>query len=231
MAQRLRLTYAKTGALAYVAHLDLVRAWERAFRRARLPLAYSQGYSPHARLSLGAPLPVGAEGTHELLDVWMDPRVAPADAERALRAVLPVGLTVITVEEISEAWPALQATTSTATFRVTLDPTALDVAVLGARIAAFLALDTLPWEDVRADRTRQYDLRAAVHTLTLEAASAADERLPVLEMTLALNATLTGRTDAVLAALEIRTPPLRVIRTAITLADQQPAAAQPTALP
>lgn len=214
MTQRLRITYAKTGALAYVAHLDLVRAWERAFRRARLPLAYSQGFSPHARLSLGAPLPVGAEGAQELLDVWMDSPVVPTQAAEALRAVLPAGLTVITAAEIPEAWAALQAATTAATFRVSLDPAALDVAVLRARIAAFLALDTLPWADTRPGRARRYDLRAAVHALGI----ADDDGALTLEMTLALDATLTGRTDAVLAVLGVTEPPLRVIRTAMALA-------------
>ncbi len=56
MPQRLRITYRKDGPAKYVAHLDLMRTWERAIRRATLPLAYSQGFSPHARIAMAAPL-------------------------------------------------------------------------------------------------------------------------------------------------------------------------------
>ena len=56
MTQRLRVTFAKEGPLRWVAHLDLMRTWERAIRRAVLPLTYSQGFSPHAKIALAAPL-------------------------------------------------------------------------------------------------------------------------------------------------------------------------------
>ena len=80
--QRLRVTYRKADALRYVGHLDLMRTWERSLRRARLPLAYTQGFSPHARLALGAPLAVGFRrraGTARRMDV------DPGGADRGRR--------------------------------------------------------------------------------------------------------------------------------------------------
>jgi radical SAM-linked protein len=57
--QRLRITFARGKELKYISHLDLMRLWQRALRRADIPLAYSQGFSPHPRLSIAAPLAIG----------------------------------------------------------------------------------------------------------------------------------------------------------------------------
>ncbi len=57
--QRLRLTFAKTAAMRYTGHLDLHTTWERTLRRARLPLAYSQGFHPQPKIQLASALPLG----------------------------------------------------------------------------------------------------------------------------------------------------------------------------
>lgn len=215
--QRLRITYRKTGALQWVAHLDMMRTWERALRRARLPLAYSQGFSPHSRLSLGAPLSVGAVGERELLDVWLEEAVATEVVARALGEVLPDGLAVVAVEAIGERTPAIQAATQAARYRVTLDRSQVDVDGLRSRIAELLARDALEWEEQRGEKTRRYDLRAAVYDIAL---SVEDEAV-TLEMHLALNEHATGRPQAVLAALGVEAQPLAIVRTAIELESRQ----------
>ncbi len=55
-AQRLRVTFSRGDELRFITHLDVMRFWERALRRANLPVAYSEGFSPHAQISLAAPL-------------------------------------------------------------------------------------------------------------------------------------------------------------------------------
>ena len=76
--QRMRVTFATDDTVKYVGHLDMARAWERAIRRARLPLAYSQGFNPQARMHFAAALPVGFTGQAELIDVFLDAEVEPA---------------------------------------------------------------------------------------------------------------------------------------------------------
>ena len=61
--QRIRITFAKGEAIKYISHLDLNRAWERAFRRAGLPLAYSQGFNPKPKVGFGPALAVGISGS------------------------------------------------------------------------------------------------------------------------------------------------------------------------
>lgn len=88
----LRLRYTKTGALAYISHLDVLRTFQKALNRAGLPLAYSEGFSPHPKLTFAAPLAVGQESLSEYLDVRLAREVDPAEAMRALNATLPSGL-------------------------------------------------------------------------------------------------------------------------------------------
>lgn len=84
---RLRVTFRKAGRCAMLSHLEIARALERAVRRAGLPYAVSQGFSPHMKIAFGAALPVGVGGLEEIFDVqllrWVDPAEALAALQRS----------------------------------------------------------------------------------------------------------------------------------------------------
>ncbi len=220
--QRLRITYRKAGSLRYIAHLDLMRAWERALRRAKLPLAYTQGFSPHARLALGAALAVGTVGERELLDVWMSPAIAPAEVVRRLAPVLPDGLEVRAAEEVPAKAPSLESEIRGATYEVTFEPSDVDAAELRGRVAALMALPSLDWEETRGNKTRRYDLRATIRELTVR-----EERQGVvLALDLEQSEGRTGRPASVLAALAVEARPARTVRTGLRLAEEEAPAAR-----
>lgn len=75
---RLRVVFRKTGRLAMLSHLEVAHALERAVRRANLPFAVTQGFSPHMRIAFGAALPVGVGGSHEFFDLLLE-RYVPCD--------------------------------------------------------------------------------------------------------------------------------------------------------
>lgn len=81
---RLRVVFRKAGRLALLSHLEVARALERAVRRADLPFAVSQGFSPHMRIAFGAALPVGVGGTSEFFDLFLTRYVPPEKALAAL---------------------------------------------------------------------------------------------------------------------------------------------------
>lgn len=83
---RLRVTFCKQGRLAMLSHLEIARALERAVRRAGLPYAISQGFSPHMKIAFGAALPVGVGGDCELFDLQLTRYVAPQKALAALQS-------------------------------------------------------------------------------------------------------------------------------------------------
>lgn len=82
---RLRVVFVKQGRLAMLSHLEIARALERVVRRAGLPFAVSQGFSPHMKIAFGAALPVGVGGCQEVFDLQMTDYVAPEKALVALR--------------------------------------------------------------------------------------------------------------------------------------------------
>lgn len=82
---RLRVVFSKGGRCAMLSHLEIARALERAVRRAGLPYAISQGFSPHMKIAFGAALPVGVGGTEEIFDVQLTRWVDPDDALVALK--------------------------------------------------------------------------------------------------------------------------------------------------
>ena len=83
---RLRFCFCKKGRLALLSHLELARALERAVRRADLPFAVSQGFSPHMRIAFGSALPVGVGGVQEIFDLLLKEYIAPQKALAALQA-------------------------------------------------------------------------------------------------------------------------------------------------
>lgn len=86
---RLRVTYGKCGRLAMLSHLEVTHALERIVRRAKLPFALSQGFSPHMKIAFGSALPVGVGGLHEVFDIQLTDYIAPAKVLERLQAAAP----------------------------------------------------------------------------------------------------------------------------------------------
>lgn len=213
--QRLRITFARGDEMKYITHLDMMRFWERALRRAGLPVAYSEGFSPHPQIAIAAPLAVGTTSDAELMDVFMSEAVTPRRVITSLSAQIPAGVAVRAVEEVGIALPALQAAVRLAEYEVDAPAT---VSAHEA-VTTFLARATMPWEHKREDEVRTYDIRAQV-----EALDVLDERDGAvrLRMLLKNDNTGSGRPEQVAAALGFG-PPSRIHRTRLVLTSTSPA--------
>lgn len=117
---RLRVTFSKQGRLALLSHLEVARALERAVRRAGLPFAVSQGFSPHMKIAFGAALPVGVGGVRELFDLQMTDYVAPERALEALRENSVPDLMVRDCAYIEPHAPAASVAYPVSTYRALL---------------------------------------------------------------------------------------------------------------
>ncbi|MBO4365943.1 MAG: DUF2344 domain-containing protein [Eggerthellaceae bacterium] len=106
---RLRVRYQKQGRAAMLSHLEVTRALERVIRRAGLPYAITNGFSPHMRASFGSALPVGVGSTGEYLDVLLTERVDPQQALSAMQEASAPVLMVLGCEYISAKAPAASA--------------------------------------------------------------------------------------------------------------------------
>ena len=115
---RVRLTFTKEGALRYIGHLDVVRMWERAFRRAKLPLAYTLGFTPHPRLTLAAPLALGVTSEAELMDVYLREALTPETLAAQVGAQLPDGCRVVGATALPVEGPSVSSLTRWAAYTV-----------------------------------------------------------------------------------------------------------------
>lgn len=90
-----RLTYAKTGRARYISHLDLMRTMQRAFKRAGIPIWYTQGFNPHAYLNFPLALPLGTDSEIEILDVALLEELDFQDIISRINAKMPEGLWIV----------------------------------------------------------------------------------------------------------------------------------------
>ena len=92
-----RLLFEKTGDAVWISHLDLMRVFQRAFRRAGMLLRHSQGYTPHAYVSILLPMSVGVSSQCEVLDYELDPGDTTPESEipAKLNACLPAGIRIL----------------------------------------------------------------------------------------------------------------------------------------
>ena len=198
---RIRITFIKQGALRYTGHLDLHRLWERAARRAELPLAYSQGFHPQPKMNMAAALPLGFSSRCEVMDMKLEHDIPLGDLPTRLNTTLPSGLQVVEVEQVDERAPALQTQVASAEYEVTLSEP-IDGSELGRKIDSVIESTTLP----RERRGKMYDLRPLIEELTL----LPDGRI---FMRLTAREGATGRPEEVLDVLEIAFEETRIERT------------------
>ncbi len=108
--KRIRFCFVRGDSLKYISHLDMMRMFQRSFRRSGLPLAYSEGFNPHLRFNLAVPLPVNVTAAEEYGEIFFTEPVAPAKFISALGMHLPDGLDLkgaFTVEDNAPSLPSL----------------------------------------------------------------------------------------------------------------------------
>lgn len=93
------LKYSRGAELKFISHLDTIRVFERAFRRAGLPVAFSEGFNPHPRFSIALPLALGHESLGELMELTLNKNLTPIEVKNRLNEVLPDGLKILEVNE------------------------------------------------------------------------------------------------------------------------------------
>ena len=119
---RLRVRFGKLGRLRHLSHLEVMRALERSIRRADMPYAVTQGFSPHMKAAFGPALPVGTAGLNEYYDLWLRELVPVPEALARLRAATPAGLAPGAARYVPEKAPSLSAALTIARYDVGVGP-------------------------------------------------------------------------------------------------------------
>ncbi len=203
--QRYRIRFSKTVQMRFTGHLDLILTWERTFRRADLPLAYSECFSPRPVLNLAAPLPLGYTSTGEIGDFWLSETISSDRLNKELSRAVPPGILIGEILEIEDIHgPKLPSLVQAASYQVELPGTHPE---LLRKINGLLKSKTLP----RIRKEKEYDLRPLIKDLS---PSKNDQQV---YMTLSLLPGAAGRPDEVLAALDISPTKARICRTEIII--------------
>ena len=209
---RLRVTFAKLNALRYTGHLDLHHIWERAARRAELPLAYSQGFHPQPKISLASALPLGFSSRCEVMDMRLTEEIPLDGLKERIQAAVPSGLQILKVDSVDEKLPALQTLVAEAEYEAVLTEPA-DRSALKQRAAEMLETSSLP----RERRGKSYDLRPLIGQVDVVETPQGGIHLT---MRLAAREGATGRPEEVLDHLGIPADTVRVERTRLIFSNE-----------
>ncbi len=205
--ERIRISYAKTAPMRYTGNLDVHKVWERTLRRARLPLAYSQGFHPQPRLNQACPLPLGMTSRVEMIDIWLEEDLPLEQVQAALESAVPPGIEPSQIEVIDLHAPKLQTQIAAAGYTAALLEN-IPEDHLRQQIDQLLAAGSI----LRQRRGKTYDLRPLIEDLRVEPQL---EGSPHLHMRLSAREGATGRAEEVLEALGIPANDARIERTAL----------------
>jgi radical SAM-linked protein len=208
---RIRIHFHKNDAMRYTGHLDLHKTWERTFRRAGLPLAYTQGFHPQPRLNLACALPLGFTSQSEIVDAWLEYPLPLGDVQTTLARSAPPGITHIQIEEVEPRTPALQTQVVASEYQITF---LIPAPELDEKLSEILNAASLP----RRRRERAYDLRPLIEHLQRLPDSEAG--CPSLLARMAAREGATGRPEELLDAMGYAITQVRIHRTRLFFADQ-----------
>ncbi len=207
--QRIRITFSKTEAMRFTGHLDLILTWERTFRRAALPLSYSEGFNPRPVINLAAPLPLGFISKAEIGDFWLSEYLNPDEVLESLNRSLPPGLIIHNLIEIAQLHGGkLPSLVERSEYTVTLSE---EYPHLQQEIELLLQSA----QCIRIRKKKEYDLRPLIHDITL--GSNDEGSPPSLFISLLTLPSATGRPDEVLSALDISPYETIICRSALIL--------------
>lgn len=180
--RRYLLKFTKEGEIRYISHLDLLRVFQRAFRRTTIKMKYSQGYNPHARIGFTMPLSLGFESTGEYVDIEIESEHTPEMMISELNSSMPRGLRILECIPLKETGKTASAAAVVyaaylAEYRGD-DPEAADR--IRAGIRSFLEQETITV--VKYSKKKKKDIESEIRPLIHSMSSVSDSRLLISMM-------------------------------------------------
>ncbi len=187
-----RFCYTKDGDARFVSHLDLIRLFSRAFKRAGIPLTYSEGFNPHPKLAIALPLSVGVTSEGEYMDAEIDRPLTKEDLKE-LNAKMPLGISINSISEVVLGMKKL-SDIRFAEYRVTIDGVVDEKA-----LSDFFAMPEIIVEKATKRKTEETDIRPDILHLGL---APENEGKTVLSMVISAGSQANLKPDLVLSAME-----------------------------
>ncbi len=163
----IRIRFGKEGMMRYIGHLDVLRTFQKIFRRAGIPMQYSQGYSPHPVMSFALPLGLGLTSEGEYLDVSVEDGAEPEQMRKALQEATAEELPVYSLHVLPEKAEAAMAAVGGAVYQTAL-PETLSSAAAKAAVRAVLNRETIVLPKKTKTREIMLDIRPMIYSLGAE---------------------------------------------------------------
>lgn len=161
---RIRMKFSRIGRIRFLSHLDFMTLFHRTAVRARIPLAFSQGFNPHPKIAFGPALSVGMESEAEFLDMETDPFIDLLQATKDLNNALPDGVRILESRIIPKKAPSLSGSISRYIYEVAIPGEHANAA--GSRISELLARETVIVEK----EGKQKDVRPGIESIVTKEA-------------------------------------------------------------
>ncbi len=165
---KLRIKFRKFGPVRFIGHLDVMRYFQKAIRRAEIDVAYSMGFSPHQIMSFAAPLSVGLESNGEYFDVEVHSITSCEDIKNRLNAVSAPGIEVASVKILPEKAGNAMASVAAASYTVTFREGRAPKTDIAQALPGFLAKDEILYIKETKKGTREINLKEGIYELTWE---------------------------------------------------------------
>lgn len=180
---KIRIKFAKYGVMKFIGHLDMMRFFQKAVRRAGIAVKYSEGYSPHQIMSFASPLGVGIESRGEYLDLEVSSIASAEDVKQALNRVMVEGVEVLSVTVLSDQAKNAMASVAAAAYRLQMKEGRFPIADLSSKIQDFYHQDRIPCIKKTKRSVAELDLKQGIYEIGADA----DEAVYML-----LNASSSG---------------------------------------
>ncbi len=151
-----RVKFAKVGKVCFIGHLDLLKVFQRAIKRAGIPIAYSNGFNPHQIVGFAIPLPLGMSSIGEYVDVELKEEVAPEIIALKLNEVMPDGIQILSVRKLNQNEKSCAAVVSAALYEISLP---IYIENFSDIIEKILSRDKLEIERISKRKTKIVDIK------------------------------------------------------------------------
>ncbi|MBR5228378.1 MAG: TIGR03936 family radical SAM-associated protein [Firmicutes bacterium] len=166
---RYLLKFSKEDRLKYISHLDLLRLFQRAFKRAQIKLKYSQGYNPHARIAFALPLSLGFESGAEYMEFETEIDYPAAEALKMLQAQMPAGLGILSCTDMAETSKTpIAAALDFASYKVVFKGTTENMTKVVEGIRPFMKQEQIMNKKFSKKKKKEVesDIRPHIHSIT-----------------------------------------------------------------
>lgn len=166
---KIRIKFAKYGVMKFIGHLDTMRFFQKAIRRAGIDVKYSEGFSPHQIMSFAAPLGVGMESYGEYMDLEVLSMAGTEKIKQALNQVMVEGMEILSVTLLPDRAKNAMASVSAASYRLHMKESRFPVDDLNACIQAFYEQETIPYVKETKKNVVELDLKQGIYEMGADA--------------------------------------------------------------